>query len=56
MKERYESYLARLQVPDLKKSDVKKVFAEAAEDAYISCAEYEALWFVWRNIMGGGGF
>ena len=56
MKEMYESYLARLQVPDLKKSEVKKVFAEAVADPYISCAEYEALWFVWRNIMGGGDF
>lgn len=56
MKERYESYLQRLQVPDLKKSQVRQLFADAAEDPYISCAEYEALWFVWRNIMGGGDF
>lgn len=55
-KEAYESYLARLRVPDLKKREVKKVFTEAAEDPFISCAEYEALWFVWRNIMGGGDF
>lgn len=54
MKTKFDVYLQRLQVPDFKKSEVQKVFADAAEDPYISCAEYEALWFVWRNIMGGG--
>ena len=53
MKERYESYLQRLQDPDLKTSEIKKVITEAAEDADISCAEYEALWFFWRNVLGG---
>lgn len=51
----YEDYLKIMRTIRRNEAELAALLDEACEDPDISCSEFEDLWFVWRNILRGGG-